>query len=91
MRYMLTIEQMMENDYPIPSYMADVFEKSLDWVETPQPDGETSTDGKCPRVLAMDCEMVCAASVERPALSLRVTHHLVSDRGWQGTCTCMSN
>lgn len=56
MRYTLSIEQMLENDYPLPSYMADVFEKPPGWVETPEPSGEPSTD--TPRILAMDCEMV---------------------------------
>ena len=31
---MLTLEQMIENGYPIPSYLADVFEKPSGWVET---------------------------------------------------------
>ena len=56
MRYILPIEQMMENEYPIPSYMADVFEKPPGWVETPeQPDGASA---QIPRILSMDCEMV---------------------------------
>ena len=58
-RYLLTLEQMIENDYPIPSYMADVFEKPPDWVETPEPKA-TSTGYKLghPKVYAIDCEMV---------------------------------
>ncbi|KAF8626807.1 hypothetical protein AX17_006464 [Amanita inopinata Kibby_2008] len=35
-QYVLPIEQMIENDYPVPSYMADVFERPPEWVETPQ-------------------------------------------------------
>lgn len=54
-RYLLTLEQMIENDYPIPSYMADVFEKPLGWVETPEP---KATDLAAPKVYAIDCEMV---------------------------------
>lgn len=57
MRYLLTTEQMIENDYPLPSYVADTFEKPEGWVETPQPSNESSTD-KQPRILAIDCEMV---------------------------------
>ena len=58
-RYLLTLEQMIENDYPIPSYMADVFEKPLEWVETPEPKATTAGYklGN-PKVYAIDCEMV---------------------------------
>ncbi|KAI1782813.1 ribonuclease H-like protein [Ganoderma leucocontextum] len=34
MRYLLTLEQMVENGYPVPSYLAEVFEKPPGWVET---------------------------------------------------------
>jgi len=55
-QYVLTLEQMIENDYPIPSYMADVFEKLAGWVETPQPaENETKWNQK---KYAIDCEMV---------------------------------
>ncbi|KAJ7587008.1 ribonuclease H [Mycena floridula] len=61
MQYLLTLEQMIENDYPIPSYMADVFEKPEGWVETPDQPKEsllTSPDEKAPRqIYAIDCEM----------------------------------
>ncbi|KAH9037515.1 hypothetical protein EDB85DRAFT_2072974 [Lactarius pseudohatsudake] len=53
-QYILTTEQMVENDYPVPSYLADVFTKSEGWVETPQAtvDAEGSQE-----VYAVDCEM----------------------------------
>jgi RNA exonuclease 1 len=35
-QYLLTVEQMIENDYPVPSYLADVFKKPDRWIETPQ-------------------------------------------------------
>jgi len=55
-QYVLTLEQMIENDYPIPSYMADVFEKPAGWVETPQPaENESKWNQK---IYAIDCEMV---------------------------------
>ncbi|CCM00542.1 uncharacterized protein FIBRA_02576 [Fibroporia radiculosa] len=57
MRYVLTTEQMLENDYPLPSYIAEVFEKPLGWVETPAPDTSTELAGNMPRIFAMDCEM----------------------------------
>jgi RNA exonuclease 1 len=56
-RYLLTLEQMIENDYPIPSYMADVFEKPPGWVETPEPNPTEHKSGR-PKVYAIDCEMV---------------------------------
>lgn len=56
LRYMLSTEQMLENDYPIPSYIAEVFEKPDGWVETPQIVDETPPAKRM--VLAVDCEMV---------------------------------
>ncbi|RXW16099.1 hypothetical protein EST38_g9758 [Candolleomyces aberdarensis] len=58
-QYLLTLEQMIENDYPVPSYMADVFQKPEGWVETPQtlnapPAG---TSGVKRKIYAVDCEM----------------------------------
>jgi RNA exonuclease 1 len=35
-QYLLTIEQIIEDDYPVPSYLADVFRKREGWIETPQ-------------------------------------------------------
>ncbi|KIJ60064.1 hypothetical protein HYDPIDRAFT_99502 [Hydnomerulius pinastri MD-312] len=59
--YLLSLPQMIENDYPIPSYMADVFEKPPGWVETPEPVAESilllPTDKQRSRVYAIDCEM----------------------------------
>ncbi|KAI0697772.1 hypothetical protein BC835DRAFT_1269867 [Cytidiella melzeri] len=52
-RYLLTREQMIENDYPIPSYIADTFEKPEGWIETPEPSGDIADA----RILAIDCEM----------------------------------
>ncbi len=58
MRYILTTEQMLENDYPLPSYVADVFEKPIGWVETPQHLDEPTSSNSEARILSMDCEMV---------------------------------
>lgn len=58
--YTLSLEQMIENDYPVPSYMADVFQKPSGWVETPQPMELTDEQKKSApkqRVYAIDCEM----------------------------------
>lgn len=55
-QYLLSLEQMIENDYPIPSYMADVFEKSTGWLETPEPTANESKENQ--KIYAIDCEMV---------------------------------
>ena len=64
-QYLLTKEQMIENEYPIPSYIADVFEKPDGWVETPEPikssllDPPTKDkDQLTQKIYAIDCEMV---------------------------------
>lgn len=63
-QYILTREQMIENEYPIPSYIADVFEKSDGWVETPEPikpplldPPAKGSDLPAQKVYAIDCEM----------------------------------
>ncbi|KAJ3502908.1 hypothetical protein NLJ89_g8673 [Agrocybe chaxingu] len=54
-QYLLKLEQMLENEYPIPSYMADVFEKPPGWLETPKPaENENRWEQK---IYALDCEM----------------------------------
>ncbi|KAI0286382.1 hypothetical protein BC826DRAFT_1049111, partial [Russula brevipes] len=58
-RYLLTVEQMIENDYPVPSYLADVFTKPDGWIETPQP--ATDTDSGAQSAYAIDCEMCLTA------------------------------
>ncbi|KAF9232680.1 hypothetical protein BU15DRAFT_54755 [Melanogaster broomeanus] len=59
--YLLSLEQMIENDYPIPSYMADVFQKPPGWVETPQPVADSiillPPEKQRSKVYAIDCEM----------------------------------
>ncbi|KAJ3996078.1 ribonuclease H [Lentinula boryana] len=59
--YMLTVEQMIDNEYPIPSYMADVdHERPPGWVETPEEPRFDDQEG-IPRprrkVFGIDCEM----------------------------------
>jgi RNA exonuclease 1 len=75
MRYLLTLEQMIENDYPVPSYMADAFEKPEGWFETPEP----SDDIANARILAIDCEMVCLQS---DGHWNRYLFPIVSNRRW---------
>ena len=58
---MLSLEQMIENDYPIPSYMADLFQKPPGWVETPEAPQESLLSSPLKikaKVYAIDCEMV---------------------------------
>lgn len=63
-QYLLTLEQMIENDYPVPSYLADVFQKPPGWVETIEQPKESIlivSEGKpkTPRkIYSIDCEMV---------------------------------
>jgi RNA exonuclease 1 len=61
-QYILSLEQMIENDYPIPSYMADIFEKPPGWVETPEAHQESiilpPSEKQKTTVYAIDCEMV---------------------------------
>ncbi|OCH88140.1 hypothetical protein OBBRIDRAFT_735036 [Obba rivulosa] len=58
MQYVLTTEQMIENEYPMPSYLAETFEKPPGWAETvvPEPVLPPSGGGEA-RILAIDCEM----------------------------------
>jgi RNA exonuclease 1 len=54
-QHLLSVEQMVENDYPVPSYLADVFQKPEGWIETPQ---VAADDESSHTVYAIDCEMV---------------------------------
>jgi hypothetical protein len=49
---------MVENDYPVPSYLADVFSKPDGWIETPEADADAKPEVQL--VYAIDCEMVRA-------------------------------
>jgi hypothetical protein len=53
-QYLLSVEQIVENDYPVPSYLADVFQKPEWWIETSQ----VAADEGFHTVYAIDCEMV---------------------------------
>lgn len=44
---------MIENEYPIPSYMADIFQAPKDWIEIP-----LIEDEGFPEIYGIDCEMV---------------------------------
>ena len=46
---------MVENDYPVPAYLADVFQKPEGWIETPQQSADAEDSFA---VYAIDCEMV---------------------------------
>lgn len=90
-QYLLTLEQMIENEYPIPSYMADVFEKPDDcWLETPEPVKPDLLDdipekGKEPpkaKIYAIDCEM--ASSISYRLHSQLTFAPPVYDGRWQG-------
>ena len=53
---------MVENDYPVPSYLAEVFSKPDGWVETPKADPDAVAMPGAHSVYAIDCEMVRALS-----------------------------
>jgi hypothetical protein len=64
-QYCLSLDAMIEHEYPVPSYVADVFQKpeGQGWVETPKqeeaPEAQTEEQKKAKaRILAIDCEMV---------------------------------
>lgn len=90
-QYELTLEQMVMNGYPIPSYMADVFEKPEGWVETPQPpesDPNVSQGILRTKVYAIDCEMVRNFWFLYEDFSL---HVLVHDRRRKRALACLHN
>ena len=69
-QHALSVDQMIENDYPVPTYMADVFQYTPEWKETPNPEqplvATTLKAGIMParKIYAIDCEMVrCAYSL----------------------------
>ena len=74
-QYLLTLEQMIENDYPIPSYMAEVFQKPTGWVETPEQPPPANPSTRRP-IYAIDCEMVRVHTffTERTLTKLTVPH-----------------
>ncbi len=51
---------MIENDYPVPSYLADVFEKPDGWMEAPEANPDADAKPVTQSVYAVDCEMVRA-------------------------------
>lgn len=84
-RYLLTPAQMLENQYPQPSYMPDASVdvdgsssssgapppiRGSDWVETPNADYIEAEMEGWPDVYAIDCEMVCAHNSQPCALGL---------------------
>ena len=64
-QYLLSVQKMVENDYPIPSYLADVFQRPEGWIEMPQV--ATNEEGS-DAVYAIDCEIV---RIVNPCNSLR--------------------
>ena len=52
---------MIDNDYPVPYYVADIFQKSAGWVEIPEEPKESllaPTSSVNRKIYAIDCEMV---------------------------------
>lgn len=63
--YVLSAEEMCNQEYPIPSYMGDASPLERGWVESPEEDEPMEEDGspRLPKVFALDCEMVSGVSV----------------------------
>ena len=55
-QYLLTVEQMIENDYPVPLHLTDVFKKPDGWIETAWVG--TCVVSEARTVYAIDCESV---------------------------------
>jgi hypothetical protein len=68
---------MIENDYPVPSYMADIFEKPPGWMETPEPKASESKLDH-PKIYAIDCEMVFGFSFPKNGFYSTWTNNCVS-------------
>ncbi|KAF8590757.1 ribonuclease H-like protein [Ramaria rubella] len=56
-KYMLSAEEMCNNEYPVPSYMGDVSQLGTGWVEAPEADAMDDGSETKMNVLALDCEM----------------------------------
>lgn len=57
-QYLLSAEEMCNNEYPLPSYVSDVSQLGDGWVETSQNDPIDASLEARSNVLALDCEMV---------------------------------
>ncbi|KAK3822816.1 MAG: hypothetical protein J3Q66DRAFT_330201 [Benniella sp.] len=57
--YILTLDDLRERDFPLPSYLAPNTAPQNDWIETKQQHSDPSTLKK---MIAMDCEMVITAA-----------------------------
>lgn len=62
LRYVLTPAQMVENEYPLPSYMSDPpIELEPGWRETPKNEVKDEVESNT-QVYSVDCEMVSLTS-----------------------------
>lgn len=63
LRYVLTPAQMLENEYPLPTYISESLGQATPlgsgWRETPKPTNDDFVDN--PPVYSVDCEMVSIA------------------------------
>ncbi|PVF98588.1 hypothetical protein CPB86DRAFT_774753 [Serendipita vermifera] len=68
--YILTPEQMLENEYPLPTWMSQASQLTDDWLQIPKYTGNDEGEA---RVLALDCEM-CITSAGK-----ELTHICIID------------
>ncbi|KIJ42385.1 hypothetical protein M422DRAFT_31336 [Sphaerobolus stellatus SS14] len=54
-KFLLGVEDMANNEYPVPTYMGDLSQLPERWVESPYVDG--TEDDSQPKVYSLDCEM----------------------------------
>ena len=76
---------MVENDYPVPSYLADVFSKPDGWIETPEADPDAGAEPGAQSVYAIDCEMVRALAAYSVPCTDKDKMSSVPHRRGQGT------
>ncbi|KIM31905.1 hypothetical protein M408DRAFT_327301 [Serendipita vermifera MAFF 305830] len=74
--YLLTREQLLENEYPVPNWMLDSQIVGEDWLQTPEFTGDPNEE--C-QVLALDCEM-CITTAGRELTHLCIIDYTTSTK-----------
>ncbi|KAG0017866.1 hypothetical protein BGZ82_000632 [Podila clonocystis] len=55
--HMLTLDELKDSDYPLPTYLSPGSELQEGWIETDRPTWESTAPPPPKKLLAMDCEM----------------------------------
>lgn len=56
--HMLTLDELKDSDYPLPTYLSPESELQEGWIETDRPTSNSDAPSPPKKLLAMDCEMV---------------------------------